>query len=162
MKTYKKLVSFPENEAEIIPSSYPGAVQSLTLIPFILSQPQFPLSPFGLIHIRSEFTIFTKLTIKDLLDFKVFISGHRDTEKGIEFDVITQAFNFMGIKVWELVEVLLSRKKGRSSKKPPPNKLDGIHTFFGNFFPLKFNAINPLLKNRITFSNKNSNYFCSR
>jgi acyl dehydratase len=92
-----------------------------SIIPQLVTLPEFPLSPMGLIHYKTVVTVFKEIPIGASLDFHMHIDGHRETDRGIEVDIIMEArFNATDEIVWKCVETVLSRNKSRGKKATGP------------------------------------------
>jgi len=102
-----------------VPICFPQ-VLAFSLTPEIVSMSSFPLSPFGLIHIRNVITQYKAILPTDSLDLFTSLHATRNTEKGIEIDVKIKAIvrNPEKVKAWKSIETLLSRFKNRPKNTP--------------------------------------------
>jgi hypothetical protein len=122
LSTYYDVCGYktPEKkESMVLPPCYP--VMSVFLFqPFLVSMPSFPVSPLGVVHIRTVLTQHKELKVGTKLSFQVNMKGHRDTERGIEVDFVIKASLETGEVVWNCIETMLSRKRGGGGKKKAP------------------------------------------
>lgn len=107
----------------------PVFVESLfvKLLAALLIHPKFPVSPFGIIHMRQTISAFKPLVATDELDLSCAIRELRITERGIELDVLLSA-DKNGERVWEGLSTFLTRnaktmargKEKREEKREEP------------------------------------------
>ena len=85
----------------------------------IISSPDFPVSPIGLIHLRQTMIMYASLRLEELPKFtlEAHVSEIRVVEKGIEIDATASVFSLPGkTLVWEGVTTILSRNKATQSR----------------------------------------------
>lgn len=89
----------------------------------LLTEPAFPLPLLGLVHLRNTITQHRPLGTGENLDLHVTLANQQRTERGLEFDLITEA-SASGRLVWKEASTTLFRMSpptsGRASKQPPP------------------------------------------
>lgn len=89
----------------------------------LLTDDRFPLPLLGLVHLRNTITQHRPLGVGEVLDLQVSLSNAVNSERGVEFDLITEAFS-AGSRVWQEASTTLFRKAGAGSKsagkKAPP------------------------------------------
>lgn len=121
LKKYYDVCGFkvPANEKDmVLPPNYP--VMAVFLFqPFLVSMPAFPVSPLGVVHIRTVLTQHKELKVGTKLSYEIDMKGQRDTERGFEVDFVVKAKLETGEVVWSCIETMLSRKRGGASKKKP-------------------------------------------
>ena len=108
-------------EAPILPITYPHLLAA-PLHMEIATRPEFPLPALGLIHIANTITQFRPIEKGSVLDFQVWIEGHRANALGVEFDLHTEAM-LEGECCWKEVSTVLSRAVdgvGQRPKRPQP------------------------------------------
>jgi acyl dehydratase len=109
--------------------------------PFLVSMPSFPVSPLGVVHIRTVLTQHKVLKAGTKLSYQIDMNGHRDTERGMEVDFVIKASLESGEVVWNCIETMLSRKKGTGGKKPVPAAGTSEPKFDGSvLFPVAENT----------------------
>lgn len=110
--------------------------------PFLVSMPSFPVSPLGVIHIRTILTQHKVLTAGQKLVYQINMKGHRATERGMEVDFVIKASLETGEVVWNCIETMLSRKPGSGGKKKPvPTTQDATTQYDGSvLFPVPENT----------------------
>lgn len=118
---YRKVCGFPRDVH--LPLTYPH-VLAFPLHMAVLTHSDFPLKLLGLVHIRNEITQNRPISVDEALDLRIRVDGHRETAKGIEFDLLTDA-SIAGEKVWQASGTMLSRQKTSiprkdSGQRPPP------------------------------------------
>ncbi|MBY6031636.1 hypothetical protein KUV59_00475 [Marinobacter daepoensis] len=89
----------------------------------LLTEPAFPLPLLGLVHLRNTITQHRPLGTGENLDLHVTLANQQSTERGLEFDLVTEA-RASGRLVWEEASTTLFRKKPETSnqatKQMPP------------------------------------------
>lgn len=114
---YRKLCGF--SSSTLVPISYLHVLASPLHLQ-VLSAPRFPLKLLGLVHIRNSITQHKAIEENERMMIRSFVDGHRDTDKGIEFDLITEIF-IHDECVWESTSTMLSRGKGKGKGKKSNN-----------------------------------------
>ncbi|WP_404361688.1 MaoC family dehydratase [Marinobacter sp.] len=114
---YRQLCGFPNRTA--IPLTWPH-ILAFPLHLKLLTSAEFPLPLLGLVHLRNRITQHRPIGRGELLDLTVSLGNDVNTEKGLEFDLITSAHS-AGKKVWEEASTTLFRRaQGSSQKKSGP------------------------------------------
>lgn len=113
LRQYHKVCGFQDKH--VLPATYPQIV-AFGAYMRILTDARFPLSPIGLVHLRNEITQYRAILPEEVLDFESSLSGQRQTDKGLEFDIVTRV-HIAGRLVWENTATLLHRNRKRSDKK---------------------------------------------
>ncbi|SFM14554.1 MaoC/PaaZ C-terminal domain-containing protein [Marinobacter zhejiangensis] len=83
----------------------------------LLTDSQFPLPLLGLVHLRNSITQFRPIGTGERLDIEVRLDGETQTDRGLEFDLVTECFS-SGQKVWEETSTNLFRQSAAGSGKP--------------------------------------------
>ncbi|MCL7944095.1 MaoC/PaaZ C-terminal domain-containing protein [Marinobacter sp. ATCH36] len=88
----------------------------------LLTEKAFPLPLLGLVHLRNRITQHRPIGAGESVDIAVRLDGQEKTAKGLEFDLITEAWS-AGRLVWEETSTNLFRQADKSDKqsgsKPP-------------------------------------------
>lgn len=114
-------------ESEHLPLSFPH-ILAFPLHLAMLSSDAFPLRLPGLVHVGNRITQRQPIPVQAPLRFECFLEGHRDTERGQEFELLTQC-KTQGCEVWEESSVFLARKKSYAKKaKDTPQAEDPVTT----------------------------------
>ncbi|WP_148862242.1 MaoC family dehydratase [Marinobacter fonticola] len=85
----------------------------------LLTEDAFPLPLLGLVHLRNATTQHRPIAYGECLDIDVRLDNQVSTEKGIEFDLVTEVFS-SGRLIWEENSTNLFRQPDRSNGKSPP------------------------------------------
>ncbi len=127
---YRKLCGFPVRTA--LPVTWPH-ILAFPLHLKLLTDKRFPLPLLGLVHLRNRITQHRPIGTAERLDLTVSLGNDQRTDKGLEFDLITQAHS-AGVLVWEEASTTLFRQdngggKGQSAGRKPtlesyPKRLD--------------------------------------
>lgn len=113
LRQYHKVCGFQDNQ--VLPPTYP---QIMAFGPYmrLLTDPRFPLPLIGLVHLRNEITQYRPILPEEVLDFECSLAGQQQTDKGLEFDILTKVY-IAGRLVWENTATLLHRNRKRSDGK---------------------------------------------
>lgn len=92
----------------------------------LLTEDAFPLPLLGLVHLRNAITQHRPIAYGECLDIRVRLDHQTSTDKGIEFDLVTEASS-AGRVIWEETGTNLFRQsqkdtgesKGKPSKASP-------------------------------------------
>ena len=117
LRRYQKVCGF--QETRVLPLTYPQIMAFATQMR-LMTDERFPLPLIGLVHLRNEISQQRPILPEEVLDFHCAIAGQRESEKGLEFDVVTRV-NVAGRLVWESTATYLFRRKSPSSS---PRKAD--------------------------------------
>lgn len=113
LKRYQKVCGFePKNT---VPVTWPH-ILAFPLHLGLLTQKAFPLPLLGLVHLRNTITQHRPIAIGEAIDIRVRIGGQTSTQKGLEFDLITEVFA-AGRLVWEENSTNLFRQASSGDKK---------------------------------------------
>lgn len=116
---YLKVCGFPPGTR--LPITWPH-ILAFPLHLKLLTEPAFPLPLLGLVHLRNTITRHRPLCAGENLDLLVIVDNQQRTDRGLEFDLITEA-RASGRLVWEEVSTNLFRLtngQARNSSKPKP------------------------------------------
>ena len=105
-------------DARTLPLTYPHALAS-PLHLALVTDPAFPVRALGLVHLRDSIRSLRRLPAGAPLDLGCRIEGPRETARGQEFDLVTEA-RVDGALAWAETAVLLARKPGAGGGRKPP------------------------------------------
>lgn len=114
LNKYRKHCGF--GDSEFLPITYPHILASSIHLG-VMTRKEFPLQLLGLVHVRNSITQHRALRVDEKMNISVYVEGHRDVHNGIEFDLMTSITDEKGNTAWEEVSTILSRGKGKGSKK---------------------------------------------
>ncbi|MCR8915162.1 hypothetical protein FDP08_18455 [Marinobacter panjinensis] len=119
LKRYQKVCGFGTQTT--VPITWPH-ILAFPLHLMLLTEKAFPLPLLGLVHLRNHITQHRPVGAGESLDITVRLDGQNNTQKGLEFDLVTEAWS-VGRLVWEETSTNLFRQpdKGgnKSGGKPP-------------------------------------------
>jgi acyl dehydratase len=103
---YRQVCGFEDGEH--LPITYPH-VLAMPLHVALLTHPSFPVRLMGLVHVANEIQQPRPLRADGVHRLRSWIEGHRDTDRGHEFDLFTQADDSSG-SAWRETSTLLARR----------------------------------------------------
>jgi hypothetical protein len=121
LRAYRAICGFPE--AGAVPMPYPQ-VHAIGLQMHLLAQKEFPLPLIGLVHLKNRIVQERELGADESFDMGVAVVGHRQTERGLEFELETTCAEASGRVVWSAVATVLHRGKQGPKKKPAPPRAE--------------------------------------
>jgi len=92
-----------------LPIAYPH-ILAMPLHLAMLGAEAFPVKLFGLVHVQNRIAMREPLSADEAAEIRCWIEGHRDTERGQEFDLHTD-YVVAGEALWEETCTFLARKK---------------------------------------------------
>lgn len=119
LRRYQKLCGFDTQTH--VPITWPH-ILAFPLHLKLLTEEAFPLPLLGLVHLRNHITQHRPIGTGESLDIAVRLDGQQSTDRGLEFDLVTEAWS-AGRLVWEETSTNLFRqadKSGRKSTGKPP------------------------------------------
>ena len=105
---YREVCGFDDDGS--LPITYPH-VLAMPLHVALLTHPRFIVRLMGLIHIANEIHLVRALPVDGRLRLRTWIEGHRDSDRGHEFDLFTEAEDDKGT-AWHEKSTLLARRPG--------------------------------------------------
>ncbi len=126
VKKYARVCGFAE-QSDVLPMPYPHML-AFPLHMEIMLHKAFPLALLGLVHIRNEITQYRAIRIDENLDIHCYLSGHQETDKGLEFDIKTEVHS-CGLLVWESTSINLVRMRSENKTARPNNTTSELPTF---------------------------------
>lgn len=119
LKRYRKVCGF-DTQANV-PITWPH-ILAFPLHLKLLTEKDFPLPLLGLVHLRNNITQHRAIGTGETLDITARLDGQNNTSRGLEFDLVTEAWS-AGRLVWEETSTNLFRQPDKSKKasgdKPP-------------------------------------------
>lgn len=103
----------------VLPPVFPAVATFMTHLKH-LSDRKFPFQAMGTVHIRTLIEQSRPLRVDEVVTFRCWVEGHRDVERGVEFDMMTEAL--VDGKVISTTAMTMFRKgKGikREGIRPP-------------------------------------------
>lgn len=113
LKRYQKVCGFGTQTT--VPITWPH-ILAFPLHLKLLTEKSFPLPLLGLVHLRNQITQHRPIGTGESLDITVRLDGQNNTSKGLEFDLVTEAWA-SGRLVWEESSTNLFRQPDKSGKK---------------------------------------------
>lgn len=128
LSDYRRICDFPESGG--VPLPYPQ-VSAIGLQMYLLTQPQFPLPLLGLVHLRNEIRQVRELSAEETFSVRVGVGEHRQTMRGLEFDIDTRYTDAQGEAVWTATATVLFRRKsaGGARRGGPPAPEAGMGAY---------------------------------
>jgi hypothetical protein len=113
-----------------LPIAYPH-VLAMPLHLAMLGAEAFPVKLFGLVHVNNRIAMREPLSVDEPAEIRAWLEGHRETERGQEFDLHTE-YVVKGEPLWDETCTFLARKRAaagagkpamsaRSAEGPPPD-----------------------------------------
>lgn len=107
LKSYRRVCGFSADGR--LPLTYPH-VMSMPVKMAMLTSDAFPVRLLGLVHVRNEITSLRPIADQETLDIRCAVSGPRETDRGQEFDMLTEA-SADGKIVWSEISTFLARRR---------------------------------------------------
>ena len=114
-----------------LPIAYPH-VLAMPLHLAMLGAEAFPVKLFGLVHVQNRIAMRQPLSADEAAEIRCWIEGHRDTERGQEFDLHTE-YVVAGEPLWDETCTFLARRRPPAGAAKPPavsraveNGADGV------------------------------------
>ena len=112
----KHLASYAEicgaQAGSTLPIAYPH-ILAMPLHLAMLGAEAFPVKLFGLVHVRNRIAMRQPLSADEPAEIRAWIEGHRETERGQEFDLHTE-YVVSGEPLWDETCTFLSRRRAPS------------------------------------------------
>jgi hypothetical protein len=117
LRAYEAVLGLPQSSR--LPLLYPHVLTgSLHLA--IMTQPEFPLSMMGAVHLRNHVLEHRPLDASEEFDTLCTLDAHRIVKQGVELDVTTVLTDRNGERAWESVSTYLVRGKFGGEPQEPP------------------------------------------
>ncbi len=140
-----------------LPIAYPHVLAS-PLHLALLADARFPVRVFGLVHVANRITCNRPIATGEMLALRVVLEGHREAERGQEFDLETEV-RVGGELVWTETCTFLARRRARgapgtrraeSTRQSPEDRAGVITSSFaapssiGRSYGLVSGDVNPI------------------
>jgi acyl dehydratase len=102
-------------QSEYLPVAYPHVLATPVQLA-LMSSSAFPVRLMGLVHLRNHIEVQRPMRIDEAGSIRVWIDGHRDTDRGQEFDINTRV-DVDGRAVWSEICVFMARRLTRDASK---------------------------------------------
>jgi acyl dehydratase len=99
-----------------LPIAYPH-VLAMPLHLAILGAEAFPVKLFGLVHVHNRIAMRQPLSAEEPAEIRAWIEGHRETERGQEFELHTE-YAVAGDAIWDETCTFLARSRPPAGNKP--------------------------------------------
>lgn len=124
---YARVCGFsPQNNW--LPVTYPH-ILAFPLHMELMLHKDFPLPLMGLVHVRNSIQQRRRIRSDETLDIRARLSSGRQTDKGTEFDIVTEVSSG-GVIIWTSVSTNLYRRK--SSKGAAVQKVHAVPETFNS------------------------------
>jgi acyl dehydratase len=111
-----------------LPIAYPH-VLAMPLHLAMLGAEAFPVKLFGLVHVQNRIAMRQPLSADEPAEIRSWIEGHRDGERGQEFELHTE-YVVAGEALWDETCTFLARRRSPAGAKPasprPGDVPDGV------------------------------------
>lgn len=111
---YRRVCGFAADER--LPLTYPH-VLAMPLHMAMLTSHAFPVKLLGLVHVRNAIRSRARISQDDILDLHCHLSGHRETDRGQEFDLVTECA-VGDAAVWSETSTFLARRRKPREAEP--------------------------------------------
>ncbi len=101
-----------------LPIAYPH-ILAMPLHLAMLGAEAFPVKLFGLVHVQNRIAMREPLSADEPAEIRCWIEGHRETERGQEFDLHTE-YVVGGQPRWDETCTFLARKRARRGRRRRP------------------------------------------
>lgn len=112
LRRYREVCGFAPGDA--LPVTYPH-VMAMPLHLALLTHPAFVVRLMGLVHVANEIQWRRPLPVEGRYRLAAWVEGHRDTDRGQEFDLFTSLEDGAGI-AWLERSTLLARQRGSGAQ----------------------------------------------
>ena len=99
-----------------LPIAYPH-VLAMPLHLAMLGAEAFPVRLFGLVHVHNRIAMRQPLSAEEPAEIRAWIEGHRETDRGQEFELHTE-YAVAGDAIWDETCTFLARRKPPTGSKP--------------------------------------------
>lgn len=128
LRDYRRVCGFAGDGR--LPLTYPH-VLAMPLHMAMLTSDAFPVRLLGLVHVRNVIRGRARIAEDEPVDLKCTLRGHREGERGQEFDLHTEC-SVAGQGVWSEISTFLARRRkprgaepARSTAKPAADEPTG-------------------------------------
>jgi acyl dehydratase len=114
LEAYRELCGFEPDER--LPITYPHVLAGPMHLA-LLSSGAFPLRLLGLVHLRNRIEATRAIGQREPVELRCRVGGHRDGERGQEFDLVTEA-RADGELAWVETSTMLARRRAAAPARP--------------------------------------------
>jgi hypothetical protein len=114
LEAYRELCGFEPDDR--LPITWPHVLAG-TMHLALLTGGAFPLRLFGLVHLRNRIEAARAIGQREPVELRCRVGGHRETERGQAFDLITEA-RTGGQVAWVETSTLLARRRATAPARP--------------------------------------------
>ncbi len=107
--------------SEYLPIAYPHVLATPVQLA-LMSSSAFPVRLMGLVHLRNHIELQRPMRVDETASMRVWIDGHRDTDRGQEFDINTR-IEVDGRPVWSEICVFMARRLTRDTSKRSSSRI---------------------------------------
>lgn len=107
-------------QTDVVPIAYPHMLASGMHLA-MLSSPAFPISVLGLVHVNNRIIRERTQDAAEPMALRSWLEGHRDTERGQEFDLETEGLAGRAV-IWRETCTFLARRRGRPASRSIADK----------------------------------------
>ncbi len=100
-----------------LPIAYPH-ILAMPLHLAVLGAEAFPVKLLGLVHVHNRIAMRQPLSAEEPAEIRTWIEGHRDTERGQEFELHTE-YVVAGEALWDETCTFLARRTSRTTGARP-------------------------------------------
>jgi hypothetical protein len=133
LSAYREICGFTSGED--LPITFPQVIAAAIQM-HLLNQPQFPIPLVGLVHLRNKIEQQRALKADETFSVNVRTEGGgRTTDKGLEFDFVTE-FAVADSVLWQATATVLHRAKKKekaSGKRAPSGSADAGLSNYDSF-----------------------------
>jgi hypothetical protein len=115
LEAYRELCGFEPDDR--LPITYPHVLAG-TMHLALLTGGAFPLRLLGLVHLRNRIEATRAIGQREPVALRCRVGGHRETGRGQEFDLVTEA-RAGGEVAWVETSTLLARRRAASAPAHP-------------------------------------------
>ncbi|MFT5576390.1 MAG: acyl dehydratase [Bermanella sp.] len=126
LQRYNSVCGF-DTGANFLPATYPH-IAAFSLQMEMLLHKSFPFSPIGMVHTRNRISQFRPISASDQLALSCSIGDSRDTDIGLEVDILTEA-SAQGETVWTELGTMLKLNKSKTANAKPAKKHAPLSTY---------------------------------
>jgi acyl dehydratase len=116
LEQYRAVCGAPAGEA--LPPAYPH-VLAMPLHIAMLTSDAFPVQLLGLVHVGNLIEQHRPVLPEEIGELHAVLEGHRETERGQEFDMRTEVIAKDGTPVWREVCTFLARRRRKKGEGRP-------------------------------------------
>lgn len=115
LEAYRRVCGFSSNGR--LPLTYPH-VLTMPLHVAMLTSDAFPVRLMGLVHVRNDIESRRPIADDEALDVHCQLAGHRETDRGQEFDLVTTV-TIGGDRAWSETSTFLARRRAPRNPDAP-------------------------------------------